>query len=169
MANLTETNNNLSLDLLKQQAGLQKEQAGMILQIVENMDNQEKRVDKKIGRVETLVEDVSRKVHLDDKESHDIQSGVNKKAWLFAQILLEEKGFSKPFDTNLTLSKQGHLRSRLYSRLKKEFNVTKYTHIPHEKFKDAINFINSIEYNQLNSSDKRWTPSQQGIIERIVG
>lgn len=155
-----------TIDVLKQQVGLQQQQAEAMLAVIERMDEQEKRVDIKIGRVEQLVEDVSKKVHLDEKESTDIQSIVNRQAWKFANIKFEESGFEEPYQTELFMSKLGHFRSVIYKRLKKQFNVTKYTHIPHEKFNEALSFVHNVSYDNLNEIEKRWTAKQRELLER---
>lgn len=155
-----------TIDVLKQQVGLQQQQAEVMLAVIERMDEQEKRVDIKIGRVEQLVEDVSKKVHLDEKEATDIQSIVNRQAWKFANIKFEESGFEEPYQTELFMSKLGHFRSVIYKRLKKQFNVTKYTHIPHEKFNEALSFVHNLSYDNLNEIEKRWTAKQRELLER---
>lgn len=155
-----------TIDVLKQQVGLQQQQAEAMLAVIERMDEQEKRVDIKIGRVEQLVEDVSKKVHLDEKEATNIQSLVNKKAWKFTNRKFFENGFSEPYPVELFMSKQGHFRSVVYKRLKKNFNVNKYTHLPHEKFKEAMSFINNLSYDNLNEIEKRWTAKQRELLER---
>lgn len=155
-----------SLDFLKQQVGMQREQAEVMLQIIERMDEQEKRVDDKVGHVEKLVEDVSKKVHIDEKEMYDIRSIVQRKAWEFAKIRLEFAGFGDLPNTDLILSKQGHFRMSLYKRLKNRFNVTKFTHIPHVKFEEACDYLESVEYDHLTYQELRWTPSQKRIIDK---
>lgn len=119
---------------------------------------------EKIGEVEALVKAVDEKVHLDDKEAYVIQQLVGKKSTEFAKLYLEKCGFTAPFETNVFLAKIGQLRGVLYRRLKQKFNVTKYTHIKHSEFDNALEFLRSIQFDWLTDAETRWTPRQKELL-----
>ena len=153
-----------TMDVLKQALVQQNQHGEALVAVIERMEEQEKRVDVKIKEVVDLVEVVSNKVHLEDKEAFDIQSAVNRKATEFAKNYLINKGFESPFGTNLFLSKIGQMRRAVYKRLRQKFNVTKYTHLKHVDFEEAMKFIESIEYGWLTDSETRWTITQKKML-----
>lgn len=156
-----------SMDVLKQALVTQNQHGEALLAVIERMEEQEKRVESKIVEVKSLVEAVDKKVHIDDGEAHEIQKLVNVRSAEFAKYFLEEKGFDDPFDTNIFLAKIGQIRGVIYKRLKRKFNVTKYTHIKHTSFDDAINYLESIEYQWLTPTEVRWTQRQKDMLNDI--
>ena len=52
----------------------------------------------------------------------------------------------------------------MYSHLKKEFNVTKYTNIKHVEAEKAIKFLESLSYDDFTPFEIRETPKQKEII-----
>lgn len=158
-------NNELqTMGVLKQALVTQGQQSEALIAVIERMEEQEKRVDKKINEVEQLVKAVDEKVHLDDKEAYDIQKLVGNRSSEFAKIFLEKEGYEVPFDTNIFLAKVGQVRSVIYRRLKHKFGVTKYTHIRHTQFNEAVEFLNDIKYSWLTEAEVRWTPRQLELL-----
>lgn len=136
------------------------EQGKILFQVVERMEQQEKRVDQKVTEVKELVAAVDKKVHLDDGEAMEIQAIVSKKAWEFAKEYFEGQAPSQ----NMYMSKVGQFRGNLYRRLKKEFNVHKYTSIKHTDFDIAYDFIDRIELADFMQREVRTTPKQYEIM-----
>ena len=148
-------------EMIKDTLLQQNEQGQVLLQIVERMEEQEKRVDNKINDVEELVEAVNKRVHLDEGEASDIQSLVAKKAWYFAIAYFGDDERSE----NMFMSKVGQFRGNIYRRLKKAFNVNKYTNIKHTDFENAYNFIESIRYEDFSKTEIRPTQKQLELME----
>ena len=52
----------------------------------------------------------------------------------------------------------------MYSRLKKAFNVTKYTNIKHVDAEKAIKFLENLSYDDFTKFEIRETPKQKELI-----
>lgn len=52
----------------------------------------------------------------------------------------------------------------MYSRLKKAFNVTKYTNIKHVDAEKAVKFLEDFSYDDFTPFEIRETPKQKEII-----
>lgn len=70
---------------------------------------------------------------------------------------------SHPSD-NLFVLKKGQFIRLMYSRLKKAFNVTKYTNIKHVEAKKAIQFLRDLSYDDFTKFEIRETPKQKELI-----
>ena len=108
-----------------------------VIGIKEEMDRNVKKTNQKLTDIELLVEEVNKKVHIDDGEATKIKSIVFSKAGVFADMYFNEQE-THPSD-NLFASKKGQFIRLMYSRLKKAFNVTKYTNIKHVELLDVEN------------------------------
>lgn len=153
----------IPMDALKHTLKTSNKHGEILLQVMERMENMEKRVEKRVEETEKLVEAVSLKVHLDDGEATAIQQAVNEKATHFANIFFEQKHISP--SVNLRLSKIGQMRGNIYRRLKSQFNVVKYTSIKHVDFERAMDYINNIDYMHLMPSELRYTPKQLELLK----
>lgn len=133
-----------------------------VIGIKEEMDRNVKKTNQKLTDIELLVEEVNKKVHIDDGEATKIKSIVFRKAGVFADFYFEEQK-SHPSD-NLFASKKGQFIRLIYSRLKKSFNVTKYTNIKHVDAEKAVKFLENLSYDDFTSFEIRETPKQKELI-----
>lgn len=133
-----------------------------VIGIKEEMDRNVKKTNQKLTDIELLVEEVNKKVHIDDGEASKIKSIVFSKAGAFADTYFEEQK-THPSD-NLFASKKGQFIRLMYSRLKKAFNVTKYTNIKHVDAEKAVQFLRDLSYDDFTSFEIRETPKQKELI-----
>ena len=126
------------------------------------MDRNVKKTNQNLTDIEFLVEEVNKKVHIDDGEATKIKSIVFQKAGVFADFYFEEQK-THPSD-NLFASKKGQFIRLMYSRLKKAFNVTKYTNIKHIEAEKAIQFLKDLSYDDFTPFEIRETPKQKELI-----
>lgn len=133
-----------------------------VIGIKEEMDKNVKKTNQKFADIELLVEEVNKKVHIDDGEATEIKSIVFSKAGVFAGMYFNEQE-THPSD-NLFASKKGQFIRLMYSRLKKAFNVTKYTNIKHVEAEKAIQFLRDLSYDDFTPFEIRETPKQKELI-----
>lgn len=133
-----------------------------VIGIKEEMDRNVKKTNQKLTDIELLVEEVNKKVHIDDGEASKIKSVVFSKAGAFADMYFKDQK-SHPSD-NLFASKKGQFIRIMYARLKKAFNVTKYTNIKHIDADKAVQFLRDLSYDDFTKFEIRETPKQKEII-----
>lgn len=173
---MNKKNNKKKVILLAETVEMQKKQAmnlvaqstvnqqllEEVIGIKEEMDRNVKKTNQKLTDIELLVEEVNKKVHIDDGEATKIKSIVFRKAGVFADFYFEEQK-THPSD-NLFASKKGQFIRLMYSHLKKAFNVTKYTNIKHVEAKKAIQFLENLSYDDFTPFEIRETPKQKELI-----
>ena len=133
-----------------------------VIGLKDEMDRNVRKTNQKLTDIELLVEEVNKKVHIDDGEASKIKSIVFKKAGVFADMYFNNQK-SHPSD-NLFASKKGQFIRLMYSRLKKAFNVTKYTNIKHVDAEKAVKFLEDFSYDDFTPFEIRETPKQKEII-----
>lgn len=133
-----------------------------VIGIKEEMDITARKTNHKFNELENLIEEVNKKVHIDDGEASKIKSIVFRKAGVFADMYFNEQE-THPSD-NLFASKKGQFIRLMYSRLKKAFNVTKYTNIKHVEAAKAIQFLRDLSYDDFTPFEIRETPKQKELI-----
>ena len=133
-----------------------------VIGIKEEMDITARKTNHKFNELENLIEEVNKKVHIDDGEATKIKSLVFSKAGVFADMYFNEQE-SHPSD-NLFASKKGQFIKLMYSHLKKAFNVTKYTNIKHVDADKAVQFLRDLSYDDFTPFEIRETPKQKEII-----
>lgn len=133
-----------------------------VIGIKEEMDKNVKKTNQKLNDIELLVEEVNKKVHIDDGEASKIKSVVFSKAGAFADMYFDEQK-THPSD-NLFASKKGQFIRIMYARLKKAFNVTKYTNIKHVDAEKAVQFLRNLSFDDFTPFEIRETPKQKEII-----
>lgn len=133
-----------------------------VIGLKDEMDRNVKKTNQKLTDIELLIEEVNKKVHIDDGEATKIKSIVFQKAGVFADFYFEEQK-THPSD-NLFASKKGQFIRLMYSRLKKFFNVTKYTHIKHIDAEKAVKFLENLSYDDFTKFEIRETPKQKELI-----
>ncbi len=126
-----------------------------VIGIKEEMDRNVKKTNQKLTDIELLVEEVNKKVT-------EIKSIVFSKAGVFADMYFNEQE-THPSD-NLFASKKGQFIRLMYSRLKKAFNVTKYTNIKHVEAEKAVQFLRDLSYDDFTPFEIRETPKQKELI-----
>ena len=173
---MNKKNNKKKVILLAETVEMQKKQAmnlvaqssvnqqllEEVIGIKEEMDKTSKKINHKFNDMEKLIEEVNKKVHIDDGEATEIKSIVFRKAGVFADFYFEEQK-THPSD-NLFASKKGQFIRLMYSRLKKAFNVTKYTNIKHVDAKNAVKFLENLSYDDFTKFEIRETPKQKELI-----
>ena len=173
---MNKKNNKKKVILLAETVEMQKKQAmnlvaqssvnqqllEEVIGIKEEMDRNVKKTNQKLTDIELLVEEVNKKVHIDDGEATKIKSIVFSKAGVFADMYFNEQE-THPSD-NLFASKKGQFIRLMYSHLKKAFNVTKYTNIKHVEAKKAIQFLRDLSYDDFTPFEIRETPKQKELI-----
>lgn len=133
-----------------------------VIGLKDEMDRNVRKTNQKLTDIELLVEEVNKKVHIDDGEATKIKSIVFRKAGVFADFYFEEQK-THPSD-NLFASKKGQFIRLMYSRLKKAFNVTKYTNIKHVDAEKAVKFLENLSYDDFTKFEVRETPKQKELI-----
>lgn len=133
-----------------------------VIGIKEEMDITARKTNHKFNELENLIEEVNKKVHIDDGEATKIKSLVFSKAGVFADMYFNEQE-SHPSD-NLFALKKGQFIKLMYSHLKKAFNVTKYTNIKHVEAKKAIQFLRDLSYDDFTPFEIHETPKQKELI-----
>lgn len=133
-----------------------------VIGIKEEMDITARKTNHKFNELENLIEEVNKKVHIDDGEATKIKSIVFSKAGVFADMYFDEQK-THPSD-NLFASKKGQFIRLMYSRLKKAFNVTKYTNIKHVEAEKAVQFLRDLSYDDFTPFEIRETPKQKELI-----
>ena len=153
-----------------EQAQLMVEQTKALEQMIEEMTNLRNemnitasKTNTRLSEVEILVEEVNKKVHIDDVEASEIKSIISKQANEFANQYFESK--NEIPSANLFASKKGQFIRTQHSRLKHHFNVTKYTHIKHTEAEKAFNYLKSLSLEMFSPFETRITPKQLEIIE----
>ena len=153
-----------------EQAQLMVEQNKALEQMIEEMTNLKNemnitasKTNTRLSEVEILVEEVNKKVHIDDVEASEIKSIISKQANEFTHEYFKSK--NEIPSANLFASKKGQFIRIQHSRLKHYFNVTKYTHIKHTEAEKAFNYLKSLSLEIFSPFEIRMTPKQLEIIE----
>ena len=153
-----------------EQAQLMVEQNKALEQMIEEMTNLKNemnitasKTNTRLSEVEILIEEVNKKVHIDDVEASEIKSIISKQANEFANEYFKSK--NEIPSANLFASKKGQFIRIQHSRLKHHFNVTKYTHIKHTEAEQAFNYLKSLNLEMFSPFETRMTPKQLEIIE----
>ena len=153
-----------------EQAQLMVEQNKALEQMIEEMTNLKNemnitasKTNTRLSEVEILIEEVNKKVHIDDVEASEIKSIISKQANEFANEYFKSK--NEIPSANLFASKKGQFIRIQHSRLKHYFNVTKYTHIKHTEAEKAFNYLKSLSLEMFSPFEIRMTPKQLEIIE----
>ena len=153
-----------------EQAQLMVEQNKALEQMIEEMTNLKNemnitasKTNTRLSEVEILIEEVNKKVHIDDVEASEIKSIISKQANEFANEYFKSK--NEIPSANLFASKKGQFIRIQHSRLKHHFNVTKYTHIKHTEAEKAFDYLKSLSLEMFSPFETRMTPKQLEIIE----
>lgn len=158
-----------TVEMQGKQAQFMVEQTEALKQVFKEVTNLKNEMDvvaskanTRLNEVETLVEEVNNKVHIDDVEASEIKSIISKQANKFAHDYFKSKN-EIPSD-NLFASKKGQFIRIQHSRLKHHFNVTKYTHIKHTEAEKAFNYLKALSIDLFTEFETRPTAKQLEII-----
>lgn len=117
--------------------------------------------DEQLGRVDERIDRIEKMIPLTDGEAMMLKQVASKKAArLVKTILYRRFGNSDYGGHEFFNAKYGHVIRTVYSLLKHEFNVIKYTAILHVQFQDAMDFTNQITVDSLPAKATRLTDKQ---------
>lgn len=117
--------------------------------------------DEQLGRVDERIDRIEKMIPLTDGEAMMLKQAASKKAArLVKTILYRHFGNSDYGGHEFFNAKYGHVIRTVYSLLKHEFNVIKYTAILHVQFQDAMDFTNQITVDSLPAKATRLTDKQ---------
>lgn len=137
-----------------------------MVEVFGNLTNESKQeikayTDAQLGRVDERIDRIEKMIPLTDGEAMMLKQTASKKAArLVKTILYRRFGNSDYGGQEFFNAKFGHIIRTVYSLLKHEFNVIKYTAILHVQFQDAIDFTNQITVDSLPAKATRLTDKQ---------
>lgn len=141
-----------------------------MVEVFGNLTNESKQeikayTDAQLGRVDERIDRIEKMIPLTDGEAMMLKQTASKKAaQLVKTILYRRFGNSDYGGHEFFNAKYGHVIRTVYSLLKHEFNVIKYTAILHVQFQDALDFTNQITVDSLPAKATRLTDKQ---IEKL--
>ena len=137
-----------------------------MVEVFGNLTNESKQeikayTDAQLGRVDERIDRIEKMIPLTDGEAMMLKQTASKKAaQLVKTILYRRFGNSDYGGQEFFNAKFGHIIRTVYSLLKHEFNVIKYTAILHVQFQDAMDFTNQITVDSLPAKATRLTDKQ---------
>lgn len=137
-----------------------------MVEVFGNLTNESKQeikayTDAQLGRVDERIDRIEKMIPLTDGEAMMLKQAASKKAArLVKTILYRRFGNSDYGGQEFFNAKFGHIIRTVYSLLKHEFNVIKYTAILHVQFQDAMDFTNQITVDSLPAKATRLTDKQ---------
>lgn len=137
-----------------------------MVEVFGNLTNESKQeikayTDAQLGRVDERIDRIEKMIPLTDGEAMMLKQAASKKAArLVKTILYRRFGNSDYGGHEFFNAKYGHVIRTVYSLLKHEFNVIKYTAILHVQFQDAMDFTNQITVDSLPAKATRLTDKQ---------
>lgn len=137
-----------------------------MVEVFGNLTNESKQeikayTDAQLGRVDERIDRIEKMIPLTDGEAMMLKQTASKKAArLVKTILYRRFGSSDYGGQEFFNAKFGHIIRTVYSLLKHEFNVIKYTAILHVQFQDAMDFTNQITVDSLPAKATRLTDKQ---------
>lgn len=137
-----------------------------VFEMFGNLANESKQeikayTDEQLGRVDERIDRIEKMIPLTDGEAMMLKQAASKKAArLVKTILYRRFGNSDYGGYEFFNAKYGHVIRTVYSLLKHEFNVIKYTAILHVQFQDAMDFANQITVDSLPTKAIRLTDKQ---------
>lgn len=137
-----------------------------MVEVFGNLTNESKQeikayTDAQLGRVDERIDRIEKMIPLTDGEAMMLKQAASKKAArLVKTILYRRFGNSDYGGHEFFNAKYSHVIRTVYSLLKHEFNVIKYTAILHVQFQDAMDFTNQITVDSLPAKATRLTDKQ---------
>lgn len=128
------------LEVLKHSLITQNKQGEALVAVINRVEQIEVNVNKRYEEITDVVEEVKNRIHLEEADATRIKSIVASKANRIAKVKYPDtKEFGAEYRELV-----GYARREVYKRLRKHFNVTKYTSIRHVDREEAVEFVESI-------------------------
>lgn len=137
-----------------------------MVEVFGNLTNESKQeikayTDAQLGRVDERIDRIEKMIPLTDGEAMMLKQTASKKAARLVKTILYRRFGNRDYGgQEFFNAKFGHIIRTVYSLLKHEFNVIKYTAILHVQFQDAMDFTNQITVDSLPAKATRLTDKQ---------
>lgn len=132
-------------------------------EIANRMDQQEKRVDKRIEETEALLDKMSTQVTVTYEEQKNISSIVSRIATECTRE--HEKQEETKYSANLFKAWKGRFISRIYAKLKERMDAVRYTSIKRVDYQEALEFLRTISYVSFSKTELEPTPGILRILK----
>lgn len=151
------------LSILKKSLQRQNDQGTQMMEIVNHMmgienrvENTEVRINERVSGFEETLEEALERISIDYDQQKEIQSIVNSKANELTQRYYRNgmpETVPNKFHDDLFKKKKGRYIRSIYSKLKSNFNVVRYTALRSVDFKNAKDFLMNIKYTHINPKE----------------
>ena len=111
-------------------------------------------------RMVSMVERVTKEITINYEEQRKIQSLVAHKASTLTKEHLDEE-----VSDNLFKAWKGLFIRRIYSRIKDQMNVVRYTAVKREDFDRVLNYLENLAYSDFKLRELQPTPAILNIME----
>ncbi|WP_274362716.1 ORF6C domain-containing protein [Paenibacillus thermotolerans] len=122
------------LSIVERQMHLTEAQGAAIRVLVEGIKQMHADVNEKVEEVQIMVQEVRDSVTLSDSECYQLQYAVRMKSNTLTKDRFKES--DEKFKDMV-----GRYRRMIWSKLKDQFSVAKYSHIRRIDFDDAVDFV----------------------------
>ena len=130
------------------------------LEIIKEMRQIKRDVAESERRMVKMVERVTKEITINYEEQRRIQSVVSLKASQLTREHLNEE-----VSDNLFKAWKGLFIRRIYSRIKEQMNVVRYTAVKREDFDIVLNYLESLTYSDFKLRELQPTPTILNIME----
>lgn len=130
------------------------------LEIIKEMRQIKRDVAESEKRMVSMVERVTKEITINYEEQRKIQSLVAHKASTLTKEHLDEE-----VSDNLFKAWKGLFIRRIYSRIKEQMNVVRYTAVKREDFDIVLNYLESLTYSDFKLRELQPTPTILNIME----
>ena len=130
------------------------------LEIIKEMRQIKRDVAESEKRMVSMVERVTKEITINYEEQRKIQSLVAHKASTLTREHLNEE-----VSDNLFKAWKGLFIRRIYSRIKEQMNVVRYTAVKREDFDRVLNYLENLSYSDFKLRELQPTPAILNIME----
>lgn len=130
------------------------------LEIIKEMRQIKRDVAESEKRMVSMVERVTKEITINYEEQRKIQSLVAHKASTLTKEHLDEE-----VSDNLFKAWKGLFIRRIYSRIKDQMNVVRYTAVKREDFDRVLNYLENLAYSDFKLRELQPTPAILNIME----
>lgn len=142
----------------------------VIIQAIEHINEIDSRVTKTANEAKRLVHMAVDEMTIKYDEQQKIKSAVQSKAQILTKRHLKQiYGDENYGGSNFFMAKKGQFIRAIYSKIKQEFQVVRYTSLRRVDFQNAMRFINVLALQDFKDSQIRVTENQQQILDRWNG
>jgi|GEM_PF-4055808 len=142
-------------DILGKTIDLMTGQAKAIELMYRKMIEMQKDTENNVAKIEEVKEDIIQlkkdievQIGLSDAEAGVLQVTVHKKATSLCWLKVDKEHVQ-------FCNWIGKIRARIWAQLKMKFEVKQYVKIPRKNFRNAIEFVNSITFDDIDYEGKR--------------